>query len=238
MENATKSNRYDTKLPSRLRALLTETKTTQQQLADYCDVERQTIAKWKDGITCPDSDALCKLSQFFDVSADYLIGVSDNKTTDKATRALCDTLGLSDRSIAFLRGETEPLLVSALRDVNPHSADKLLTAQLDMIRRAVNYLIEDHIDLCLSSTADRSILENVYEFEKRLSMPERTVMSLYGMVSVKTPGNAEHIVGESKDGFWHLSVKEALLTSNIHDISADLIEKKNRALKKEAHNET
>ena len=238
MENATKTNKYGTTLAARLRSLLEETETTQHALADYCGVERQTIAKWKDGITRPDADALCKLSQFFNVSADYLIGISNNRTTNRATLELCTTLGLSDRSIAFLRGEIEPLMIQTQRELNFEGADELLALCVSSIQSAVNYLIEEHIETCTSSIQDRSILEITDEFRRRLSMPERSMMSLYGAVAVSTPEQRDIVVGESQDGFWQINVKEALLTSSIQDITANLAEKKNQALKKEGQNET
>ena len=238
MENATKTNKYATTLPARLRSLLEETETTQQVLADYCGVERQTIAKWKDGVTRPDADALCKLAQFFNVSADYLIGISNNRTTDRATLEMCATLGLSDRSIAFLRGEIEPLMIQEQRKQNFENVDTLFAFCVSSIQSAVNYLIEDHIETCTSSIQDRSILEIVDEFKHRLSMPERSMMSLYGAVAVTTPEQRDVVIGESQDGFWQINIKEGLLTSSIQDITANLAEKKNHALKKEGHNET
>ena len=50
------------------------------------------------------ADTIYKIANAFNVSTDYLFGLSDEKTTDKATKELCSTLGLSERSVEILSG--------------------------------------------------------------------------------------------------------------------------------------
>ena len=52
-------------------------KLTQAQLAEKMFVTSQAISGWERGITPPDLENLCKLSAFFDVSLDSLVGNYD-----------------------------------------------------------------------------------------------------------------------------------------------------------------
>ncbi len=94
---------YDSDFPRILRDLMKERGTTQDALAEICGVKRQSIAQWKDGNTRPDIVSLRKISEFYEVSTDYLLGLTPNPTTDEATKELCATLGLSEIAIDYLR---------------------------------------------------------------------------------------------------------------------------------------
>ena len=67
-------------------------------LPTFLQVRQQTISQYANGLTQPTSDVLLKISNYFDVSVDYLLtGVSaNNKGYNKE-------LGLSESSIVLLR---------------------------------------------------------------------------------------------------------------------------------------
>ncbi len=73
----------------------------------------------------PASDTIFKIANKYNVSADWLLGLSDNPTTDKATKSLCKTLGLSDVAIFFLKDENN-----------------------QNIRDVINFLFGLHYDFC------------------------------------------------------------------------------------------
>lgn len=49
---------------------------TQVQLANLLNLDQTTISKWELNKALPDVNTLCKLSSLFDVSTDYLLGLS------------------------------------------------------------------------------------------------------------------------------------------------------------------
>jgi len=51
-------------------------------LEKRCGLARQTIEKWKFRIA-PSASALVKLARYFNVTTDYLLGLSDNPTSCK-----------------------------------------------------------------------------------------------------------------------------------------------------------
>ena len=97
---------YNSAFPCNLRKIMDDNHTTQAVLAKECGVERQSVAQWRDGNTRPDILSLQKIAEFYNVSTDWLLGVPGaEKTTDKATKELCATLGLPDDVIDFLSND-------------------------------------------------------------------------------------------------------------------------------------
>ena len=86
----------------RLRDLCTENNTTQKELAIVLGVSRPTIAGWLLGKNLPDIDALAKLAQYFSVSADYLLGLTDRISPDVNLRAAAEYTGLSEAAVEWL----------------------------------------------------------------------------------------------------------------------------------------
>lgn len=57
-----------------LKELRLERKISQRKLGEYLGVVNQTISFWEIGSREPDLDMLVKISQYFNVSIDYLLG--------------------------------------------------------------------------------------------------------------------------------------------------------------------
>ena len=96
------SDEYNTPLASRLRFLLEESGITQNQLAKKIGKTRQAVNSYTLGTTVPDSDTIVKLSQFFGVSSDYLLGLSDVKTQNRDLQFVCDYTKLSEEAVRKL----------------------------------------------------------------------------------------------------------------------------------------
>lgn len=92
---------------TRLSALLEETNTTQETLAEHLGFARQQISSYKCGKTSPDIDTLIKIAKYFDVSIDYLLGVSKIKRRSALTRDMHERLGLSEKAITELERDVE-----------------------------------------------------------------------------------------------------------------------------------
>jgi len=58
----------------RLKSLRKEKGTTAKQIADFLDVTRSAYSNYEQGIRFPDYNILKRLCDYFDVSADYMIG--------------------------------------------------------------------------------------------------------------------------------------------------------------------
>lgn len=61
----------------RLRALRQEKGITQEQLANKVDIVKASISGYEQSSIYPSIEVLVKLCKYLDVSADYLLGLSD-----------------------------------------------------------------------------------------------------------------------------------------------------------------
>ena len=62
----------------RLADLIHEKRLNTVKLANLIGIDNSTIYKWKNEPSKPSADALVKLAKFFNVSTDYLMGLTDN----------------------------------------------------------------------------------------------------------------------------------------------------------------
>lgn len=71
----------------RIMQLLKEQRKTQKQLMDYLGLGKTAFTGWKNGSNTSYKKHLDKIAEFFDVSADYLLGKTENRRpkTDKIT---------------------------------------------------------------------------------------------------------------------------------------------------------
>lgn len=92
---------YNSPFAVRLRLLLAETNTTQPMIAEAIGVSRQAIGQWKDGNTLPDIVSLTKIADYFNVSADYLLGRSDVASVDPSQKiqTVCEVTKLSEEAV-------------------------------------------------------------------------------------------------------------------------------------------
>lgn len=77
----------------RLRELRKKHKYTQEEMAKKVGVTTSAYGFYEQGKVTPDAEKIMKFSKMFDVSADYLLGLSDikqreSKLTDKQIKSL------------------------------------------------------------------------------------------------------------------------------------------------------
>lgn len=103
----------------RLKRLRMEKGITQKELADRLHISRSTIAGYESLGKEPDGEKLCALADFFGVSVDYLLGVTDSRELTSPTPAAAqrpveaaiagELSSLSDRQLDRLLGYIQAL---------------------------------------------------------------------------------------------------------------------------------
>ena len=75
--------RHQTAAPSQLKLRITQLREThhitQRELAEVLGISYQSVSKWETGHAYPDITMLPKLSQYFGVSVDYILGLDSHK---------------------------------------------------------------------------------------------------------------------------------------------------------------
>ena len=78
--------------PKRLKELRLNAGLTQKDLAKAIEVGRTTISEYESGKIVPKQEGLLKLANHFNVSVDYLTGVSNERATRKQNSSDLDSL--------------------------------------------------------------------------------------------------------------------------------------------------
>lgn len=75
---------------------------SQVQLAEKLNVTKQSVSNWENEYIMPSVDMLIKIANFFNVSTDYLLGLSEKHTLN--------TDGLSDLQITYIQTIIDDIL--------------------------------------------------------------------------------------------------------------------------------
>lgn len=59
---------------------------TQEKLGDKFNVQKGTVSNWENGNRFPDEKTLIRLADYFDVSIDYLLGVTDKRQANRLSK--------------------------------------------------------------------------------------------------------------------------------------------------------
>ena len=95
---------------NRIRDLRKQKKMTQKELAKYLQIADSTLSYWEMGRYEPDNEALMKLSRFFQVPIDYILGgdfirwdISENRTSypDVDIHLPCSDISVSEPEVAY-----------------------------------------------------------------------------------------------------------------------------------------
>ena len=96
-------------LSERLKALRTRHDMSQQKLAESLNLSRELLSNYEQGRREPDYNTLILISNFFDVSVDYMLGVTKiekrllhESVSDKYNCLMTDISGLSKESLTEL----------------------------------------------------------------------------------------------------------------------------------------
>lgn len=96
----TSSDHFHDPFPSVLRKLKDEHGTTQEQLAAVLGLAaRQSVTGYTDGSTSPTPEKIVAVAKYYGVTADYLLGLSDNPSVDPHIQSACKVTGLSLEAI-------------------------------------------------------------------------------------------------------------------------------------------
>lgn len=121
--------RYDLeKIGKTIRQERKKLKQTQDKFGKMLGVSGKQISNYENGKLLPPQDILLHMADLFNCEYGYLLGEESYKDGSKLTTAVCESLGLSSRSVESLRAATH----------------KGLTRELDARQQAINSFFESH----------------------------------------------------------------------------------------------
>lgn len=136
----------------RLKELRKEAKITQQELAESLTISKQTVSNYESGSREPSIDILSSISSHFNVSVDYLIGVSEIKNHG---------LTLANNKLNGLNEFME------------------LFSEVEFIKQNIIDILNDFLDLVLRHTANTEILRDYADILKLLNLHDSFLIEAY-----------------------------------------------------------
>ena len=76
-----------------------ENNETQKMLADALGESRETIKHWENGTRHIKAESIIEIAKHFNVSCDYLLGVSETRSIKEDVQIVTKTIGLSESAI-------------------------------------------------------------------------------------------------------------------------------------------
>lgn len=114
----------------RLKKLREEKGIIQEDLGKIVNLSKANISKYEKNIIEPNNETLTLLANYFDVSIDYLLGLSDIKnpyaSTDKISSALEDDKELTEFWNVLREREDLKLLLKQTKDLAPKDIKQIM----------------------------------------------------------------------------------------------------------------
>ena len=127
------------KFNMRLKELRLANGLTQKELAKAIEVGRTTISEYESGKIVPKHEGLLKLANYFNVSVDYLTGVSDEPATRQSNEHELDKL-LNTLDYILMNEYDSPVRYEG---VILNTYEKLMISQfLEQVRDNVELMID------------------------------------------------------------------------------------------------
>ena len=95
-------NKLSKVIGERINTLLGEQDKKQKELANYLGVTDNTISYFCSGKRTPNTAQIKMISDFFNVSADYILGRSKAWTPDNELKFVCEYTGLNEEAVQSL----------------------------------------------------------------------------------------------------------------------------------------
>ena len=127
------------KFNERLKQLRLANGLTQKELAKSIEVGRTTISEYESGKIVPKQEGLLKLANYFNVSVDYLTGVSDEPATRQSNEHELDKL-LNTLDYILMNEYDSPVRYEG---VILNTYEKLMISQfLEQVRDNIELMID------------------------------------------------------------------------------------------------
>ena len=146
--NETKSDiaeRANAPFPTRLCALMEREQMKQGDLAALLNVTRQSANQYCLGLSSPDAEKLCKIAAHFDVTTDYLLGMTDISSADPNMKMACKFTGLSEQAIEQLKRLNDEVYTSnQFPEITPIAVLSEMISQGDNFVYFMNYVMNGY----------------------------------------------------------------------------------------------
>jgi transcriptional regulator with XRE-family HTH domain len=102
-EQSRKAKFYNDILNCRLRELMDGREAKTEELANAVGIGSSAVRMWYTGYARPDIEKIPAICKFYEVSADWLLGLSDAQSVDMGSRQISEETGLTDHALLNMK---------------------------------------------------------------------------------------------------------------------------------------
>lgn len=186
----------------RLRLLRIEKGLSQDALSKDLRISKGALSYYENCARTLDIVVLDKVSKYFNVSLDYLMGYTDNKTTDLNIKAMSEYTGLSEKAL----NEFNLKIIKWFGNYNDNEITEDEIKELRLRQEAINAIIEsgylfsivgamtdleEYSKQCLSLKATLNCLrsDDIFKIAEKLGMEPS---SLFAIIAEKIEKNENY----------------------------------------------
>lgn len=149
------TDNYYKPFPNRLRRLMRgdagkiNRTVSQQELADYLGLKaRQSVSAYCDGSGQPSWENIAKIAEYFSVSTDWLLGVTNIESVEQNIQVAAATLGISGKAaenLARISTETEDdnIFISLKKSAAHDALNRILESEdVLWVAEATDHLLD------------------------------------------------------------------------------------------------
>ena len=149
------TDNYYKPFPNRLRRLMRgdagkiNRTVSQQELADYLGLKaRQSVSAYCDGSGQPSWENIAKIAEYFNVSTDWLLGVTNIESVEQNIQVAAATLGISGKAaenLARISTETEDdnIFISLKKSAAHDALNRILESEdVLWVAEATDHLLD------------------------------------------------------------------------------------------------
>lgn len=147
------SNEITKKFADNLQDLISESKKSIKDLAEEIGIPSGSLSKYQNDNAEPGIENFTKIAKYFNVSTDFLLGLTDVKATDLDIRDISEKTGLSEKAINNIRIITETTQIGGLEAKNTN----------EIFKEIINALLEsDSLSKVVLKTFILAVTRDVY----------------------------------------------------------------------------
>ena len=98
---------------------------SQEQLAEQLNVSRQAISKWEQGTATPESEKLISISNYFDVTVDYLLKEDTEDTMNTTAEVVEEKTKMMAGIVICIAGIVSMVIWGLLSIFRPETSNQL-----------------------------------------------------------------------------------------------------------------
>lgn len=213
-------------------ALAKSDNKTQKNLSEHLHIPENTVSYWCNGKRTPNVMQIIEISEYLNVSTDYLLGLSEHKTVNKDKEAICQYIGCSETTLESLQtlygrdGSNEELITIALN--SPHQREHYPTVESVIDDYLLPESIQDIVQQNIKNIVFDTFLPVLfYEPSYIYTIVVSILSKCYKNYIKKMASDIESRMAKSLDNI-ELNRKLSALYGELEDIndSADLLEYK------------